>query len=212
VAPRAARVFLFLLLGGSPRRRDGEEAAAALGASFLPPFLGRPGPHLSGTPSPPGARATPVAAVGVTAVAAAAARAAKVFLLWLPFGRSRFRDAGGAISGALVLFPLPSPPTAEPLREDMARQSLEERQRKEGKCALNHVRSQHLKRSSEGDGSRHFGNRSRIVCARERATATVTTADCGGEQMGRAADVCQSAPHDDSESYDGGDPEVQVTR
>jgi hypothetical protein len=30
---------------------------------------------------------------------------------------------------------------AEPLREDMAGQSLEERQRKEGKCALNHERS-----------------------------------------------------------------------
>jgi hypothetical protein len=30
--------------------------------------------------------------------------------------------------------------------------------------------------------------------------------------MGRTTDVCQSTPHDDSESYDGGDPEVQVTR
>jgi hypothetical protein len=30
--------------------------------------------------------------------------------------------------------------------------------------------------------------------------------------MGRLTDVCQSTPHDDSVSYDGGDPEVQVTR
>jgi hypothetical protein len=30
--------------------------------------------------------------------------------------------------------------------------------------------------------------------------------------MGRLTDVCQSASHDDSGSYDGGDPEVQVTR
>jgi hypothetical protein len=30
--------------------------------------------------------------------------------------------------------------------------------------------------------------------------------------MGRATDVCQTAPHDNSGSYDGGDPEVQVTR
>jgi hypothetical protein len=30
--------------------------------------------------------------------------------------------------------------------------------------------------------------------------------------MGRAADVCQIAPRDNSGSNDGGDPEVQVTR
>jgi hypothetical protein len=121
--------------------------------------------------------------VVVVAVAAAAARAAKVFLLRLSFGCPRFRDAGGVISGASAFFPLPSgtpsPPTAEPLREDMAGQSLEERRRKKWKCALNHERSQHLKRSGEGDGTRRFGNRSRIVCARERATATVATADHG---------------------------------
>jgi hypothetical protein len=170
---------LFLLPDGRPRRRGGEEAAAAVGASFLPPFLGRPGPHLLGTPSPPGARAAPVAEVGVTAVATVAARAAKVFLLRLPFRRPRFRDTGGAISGASVLFPLPSPSAAEPLGEDMARQSLEERRRKEEKCALNHKRSQHLKRSGEGDGTRRFGNRSRIMCTHEGATAMVATADRG---------------------------------
>jgi hypothetical protein len=62
----------------------------------------------------------------------------------------------------------------------MAGQSLEERRRKEEKCALNHKRPQHLKRSSEGDGTRRFGNRSRIVCAREGATAMVAIADHGG--------------------------------
>jgi hypothetical protein len=30
--------------------------------------------------------------------------------------------------------------------------------------------------------------------------------------MGHVADVCQSAPHDDSGSYDGGDSEVKMTR
>jgi hypothetical protein len=30
--------------------------------------------------------------------------------------------------------------------------------------------------------------------------------------MGRLTDVCQSASHDNLGSYDGGDPEVQVTR
>jgi hypothetical protein len=65
-----------------------------------------------------------VAAVGVTAVAAAAARATKVFLLRLPFGHPHFRDAGGAISGASVFFPLPSPSAGEPLGEDMAGQEL----------------------------------------------------------------------------------------
>jgi hypothetical protein len=84
-------------------------------------------------------------AVVVVAVVAAAARAAKVFLLRLPFRRPCFRDVGGIISGASAFFPLPfgtpSPPTAEPLREDMAGQSLEERQRKKWKCDLNHERS-----------------------------------------------------------------------
>jgi hypothetical protein len=128
-APRAARVFLFLLPGGRPRRRGGEEVVATVGTSLLPLFLGWPGPRLLGALSPPRARATPVAAVGVTAVAATAPRAAKVFLLRLPFRRPHFRGTGGAISGASVLLPLPSPSAAEPLREDMARQSLEEGQR-----------------------------------------------------------------------------------
>jgi hypothetical protein len=123
MAPRATWAFLFLLPGGRPRRRDDEGAAAAAGAAFLPLPFGRPGPRLSGTPASPGA---PVAR-GVTeeegAAAAVAARASKVFLLRLPFGRPRFRDAGGDISGALTSSLLPSgtlsPLAAEPLRDDM---------------------------------------------------------------------------------------------
>jgi hypothetical protein len=33
-----------------------------------------------------------------------------------------------------------------------------------------------------------------------------------GEPMGHVADVCQSAPHGDSGSYDSGDSEVKTTR
>jgi hypothetical protein len=142
---------------------------------WVPVFLGHPRHREPELP--------PVAAVVVAAVAATAARAAKVFLLRLPFGHPHFRDTGGIIFDTSAFFPLPSgtpsPPTAEPLREDMAGQSLEERRRKEWKCALNHECSQHLKGSGEGDGTRHFGNRSRIVCTCEKATATVATADCG---------------------------------
>jgi hypothetical protein len=89
-APRAARVILFLLPGGRPQRRGDEGAAAAVGAVFLPLPLGRPGPRLFGTPSPPRARAAPVAVMVVGAVAAVAARAARVFWLQLPFGRPHF--------------------------------------------------------------------------------------------------------------------------
>jgi hypothetical protein len=54
---------------------------------------------------------------------AIAARASKVFLLRLPFGRPCFRDAEGAISGSLTSSLLPSgtlsPLAAEPLGDDM---------------------------------------------------------------------------------------------
>jgi hypothetical protein len=57
------------------------------------------------------------------AAVAFAARASKVLLLRLPFGRPRFRDVEGAVSGALTSSLLPSgtlsPLAAEPLRDDM---------------------------------------------------------------------------------------------
>jgi hypothetical protein len=92
-------------------------------AVFFPLPFGRPGFRFSGTPVPLGA---PVA-WGATEVEAAAAvfaaRASKVFLLRLPFGRPRLRDAEGAVSGASTSSLLPSgtssPLAAEPLRDDM---------------------------------------------------------------------------------------------
>jgi hypothetical protein len=94
-----------------------------VGAVFLPLLFGWPGPRFSGTPAPPGALVTQVAVEAEGAMAAVAARASKVFLLRLPFRRLRFRDTGGAISGALPSILLPSrtlsPLAAEPLREDM---------------------------------------------------------------------------------------------
>jgi hypothetical protein len=145
---------------------------------------------------------------------AIATRASKVFLLWLPFGRPRFRDAGGDISSALSSFSPSdgtlSPPTVEPLRKDMAELGSERRDSMRGEkwgCALGHGRAQYLKGSGEGDSPRRFGNHPHIVGNR-----------CGcrsgswEELMGRVADVCQSAPHDDLGSYDGGDSKVKMIR
>jgi hypothetical protein len=156
-APRAARVLLFLLPGGRPRRRGDEGVVAAADAAFYPLPFGRPGPRFSGTPASPGALAARVATKVEGATAAAAARASKVFLLRLPFGRPRFRDAGGAISGAWASFsPFSgalSPPAAEPLREDMTGPGSGRRGLRRGEkwgCALGHGRARHLKRNGEG--------------------------------------------------------------
>jgi hypothetical protein len=135
-APRVARVFWFLLPGGRPRRRGDEGVAAAAGVVFLPLPFGRPGPRFSGTPASPGALAARVVMEVEGATVAAAARATKVFLLRLPFGRSRFRDAGGAVSGAWAsvsfLSGTLSPPVAEPLREDMTELGSERRGSRRG--------------------------------------------------------------------------------
>jgi hypothetical protein len=123
MAPKAAGAFLFLLPSGRPRQRGDEGAAAAAEAVFFPLPFGRPGLCFSGTPA---SRGAPVAwgATEVEAAAAAfAARASKVLLLRLPFGRPRFRDVEGAVSGALTSTLLPSGTSsslaAEPLRDDM---------------------------------------------------------------------------------------------
>jgi hypothetical protein len=103
---------------------------------FLLP-LGWPGPRLSGAPSPSRARDTLAVVTVAVAATAVAAKAARVFWLQLPFGRPRFRDAGGIATGVSVFFPLPfgrlgphlfgTPPAlaVEPPREDMARWSSE---------------------------------------------------------------------------------------
>jgi hypothetical protein len=56
------------------------------------------------------------------------------------YQRPRFRDVGGVISDASVFFSLPhgipSPPMAEPLREDMAGLSSEERLEAEGEMGV----------------------------------------------------------------------------
>jgi hypothetical protein len=135
-------------------------------------------------------------------------------LLRLPFGRPRFRDAGGTISGALASFLLPSrtlsPLAAEPLREDMTGLGSERRGLRRGEKwgnALGYEHAQHLKKSGEGDDPRRFGNHPHIVCNRSGCRS-----GSWGEPMGRVADVNQSVPHDDSGSYEGGDSEVKMTR
>jgi hypothetical protein len=126
---KTAGAFLFLLPDGRPRRRDDEGASAAVGVDFLSLPFGRPGPRLTETPASPGAPVAWSAAEVEGATAALAVRASKVSLLRFPFGRPRFRDAGGNVSGAPSLsFPsvgtLP-PLAAEPLRDDMIGLGLE---------------------------------------------------------------------------------------
>jgi hypothetical protein len=186
VAPRVARVFLFLLASGRLRQQGDEGVATTAGMVFLPLPFGQPCPHFSRTPASPGALAARVAMKVEGATVAAAARASKVFLLWLLFGRLRFRDAGGAVSGAWasfsLLFGTLSPPAVKPLREDMNGLGSERRGSRRGKksrCALGHGHAQHLKRSGEGDDTRHFGNHPHVVCPYWRATATISTADRG---------------------------------
>jgi hypothetical protein len=126
---KIAGAFLFLLPGGRPQQRDDEGASAAVGADFLPLPFGRPGPRLTETPASPGAPVAWSVAEVEGAIAALATRASKVFLLRLPFGRPRFRYAGGDVSGAPSLSSpsigtLP-PLVVEPLRDDMIGLGLE---------------------------------------------------------------------------------------
>jgi hypothetical protein len=120
---KTAGAFLFLLPGGRPRRRDSEGAAVAAEAVFFPLPSGWPGLRFSGTPMAPKAPAAWGATEVEAAAATLAARASKVLLLRLPFGRPRFRDVEGAVSGALTSSLLPSgtlsPLAVEPLGDDM---------------------------------------------------------------------------------------------
>jgi hypothetical protein len=183
-APRVARVLLFLLPSGRPRRRGDEGVATAVDAAFFPLPFGRPGPRFSGAPASPGALAARVATEVEGATVAAVTRASKVFLLRLPFGRPHFRDVGGIVSGAWASFSLLSgtlsPPAAEPLKEDMTGMGSGRRgsrRREKWGCALGHGRARHLKRNSEGGDTRRFGNRPHVVCLFWGATAAIATAD-----------------------------------
>jgi hypothetical protein len=92
-------------------------------AVFFPLPFRRPGLHFFGTPTSPEAPAAWGATEVEAAVVAFAARASKVLLLRLSFGRPRFRDTEGAVSGASTSFSLPSGTLSslavEPLGDDM---------------------------------------------------------------------------------------------
>jgi hypothetical protein len=145
VAPRAARVFLFLLPGGRPRRQDDEGTSIAAGATFLPLPFRRLGPRFLGAPSPPRTGVAPT-----TVAAAAAARAAKVFWLQFPFGRPHLWDAGGIIAGIAASLPLlferpgprfsgtPSPPSVETSRTRHGWAELWREDRGRGRSGLSH--------------------------------------------------------------------------
>jgi hypothetical protein len=172
VAARAARVFLFLLPGGRPWRRAGGEATASIVAAFFPLPFGRPGPRFLGTSMSPTAGAAPMEAVTAGMAAVAAARAAKVFWLWLPNGRPRLRDTSSVAAGLLTFFPLPfgrpglcfsgapSPPTPGPPREDMVGLHSDGRSEAEEvvECALDPERPRHLKRRDAGEGAGVMGS------------------------------------------------------
>jgi hypothetical protein len=143
---KTAGAFLFLLPSGRPRQRDDEGAVVAAGAAFFPLPLGQPGPRFSGTPASPEAPAARGAAEEEAAAEAFAARASKVLLLRLPFGRPRFRGTGGDPSGTSTSFLLSagiSPSLgAEPLGDDITglvsvRRNSELREEWGMPCAVN---------------------------------------------------------------------------
>jgi hypothetical protein len=90
---------------------------------FFPLPFGRPGLHFSRMPASPEAPAAWSTTEVEGAAAAFAARTSKVLLLWLPFGRPRFRDVEGAVSGTLTSSLLPSgtfsPLAVEPLGDNI---------------------------------------------------------------------------------------------
>jgi hypothetical protein len=100
-------------------------------AVFFPLPFGWLGLRFFGAPASPGAPVARGTTEVEAAMAAFAMKASKVLLLRLPFGRPRFRDVEGAVSGALTFSLLPSGTlsslAAEPLRDDMIGLGLERR-------------------------------------------------------------------------------------
>jgi hypothetical protein len=96
---------------------------AAAEAVFFPLPFGWPGLRFSGTLASPKAPAAWSTTEEEAAAEAFAARASKVLLLRLPFGRPRFRDTEGVASGASTSLSLPSGTLSslavEPLGADM---------------------------------------------------------------------------------------------
>jgi hypothetical protein len=193
VAARAARVLLFLLPGGCPRRRAGEGEAAATGAAFFLIPLGRPGPRFLGTSTPPTAGAASTEAATAGSVAAAAAR---VFWLLLPNGRPRLRNTGDVVAELAAFFPLPfkrlglrfsgapSPPAPGPPREDMAglRSNEERGRRSGGVCPQPRAPS-----AFKEEGCRKGGGRNGIGCAQCFGNCTTIFTSCApfGRQPSR---------------------------
>jgi hypothetical protein len=208
---KTAGAFLFLLPGGHPRRRDEEGAASATGAFLFPLPFGRPGFRFSGMAASPGAPVAWGVTEGEAAAAVLAARASKVLLLRLPFGRPRPRGAEGAVSGASTSSLTPSgilsPLSGEWPGDDMTGPGSRREREGEVADALSNEHARYLKESGE------------------RVTPDVSVTNfhvmrhydgCRSGSwegsIGRVADVRRPTPHGDSRSYDKGNSEVKVTR
>jgi hypothetical protein len=88
-------------------------------AVFFPLPFGWPGLRFSETPALLWASAAWGTTEVEAAAAAFAARASKVLLLWLAFGRPHFRDAEGALTSSLLPSGTLSLLAAEPLEDDI---------------------------------------------------------------------------------------------
>jgi hypothetical protein len=121
---KTAGAFLFLLPGGRLRRRDEEGAAIATGAALFPLPFRRPSFHFSRMTASPGVPNVWGTTEEEAAAAAFTARASRVLLLRLPFGRPCPQGAEGTAFGASTSSLIPSgalsPLVGERPGDDMA--------------------------------------------------------------------------------------------